>query len=326
MSRLTRFVRRAQVTVPRPQTLWFRLLGRPIPLRVAIISMMKNEGSLVRLWFSYHARIFGAENIFIFDNGSTDRKMIDALRDAEEAGATVNYSFNRPEDFGRKGAIVSTQINRLMPRYDFLVPLDGDEFLTMPGEDLLDPSGKPIFRHLSELVSRKEQFFRIGTALRNHPGTPFGSPVWAKKAIIKRGPPVSLSDGFHLYDFSKKVDLVPSENITPSKLIHVHFAFKDFEGMVQSAREKLKLWAPDFTEAAMKRTVRKNNHVRRFLTMSPEEYYAVEAPGPNAIDLSNVFRNRALGDVPFGQPVIPSAERLRQLQDPINPFYIASID
>ena len=163
MSRLTRLIRHAHARATDPQRLWSRLLQRIIPIRVAVIAMVKDEPLLIRLWFSYHARIFGAENIFIFDNGSTDPEMINALRDAKIAGANVDYSFCKPGDFGRKGKIVSALINRLMRRYHFFIPLDADELLTMPGSELLDRTGKPIFRHLRTLMRREEQFFRIAT-------------------------------------------------------------------------------------------------------------------------------------------------------------------
>ena len=62
--------------------------------------MQKNEADLLRPWVAYHAYLFGAENLYIFDNGSDDPDVIQQLEYVEGQGVTVDRS--HPKEYERK--------------------------------------------------------------------------------------------------------------------------------------------------------------------------------------------------------------------------------
>ena len=48
--------------------------------------MQKNEDDLLEPWIKYHSNMFGAENLFIYDNGSTSPLVAEVLEKAAVDG------------------------------------------------------------------------------------------------------------------------------------------------------------------------------------------------------------------------------------------------
>jgi hypothetical protein len=67
--------------------------------RVACTVMQKNEGTLLRPFLRYHAALFGAENIYVVDNGSTDLAVIGELAAAEREGVCIDRTHGTIEDY-----------------------------------------------------------------------------------------------------------------------------------------------------------------------------------------------------------------------------------
>ena len=51
--------------------------------------MQKDESELLDYWLSYHGEIFGFENLYVFDNGSTDSNLQCVLE--KYAGLGINF-------------------------------------------------------------------------------------------------------------------------------------------------------------------------------------------------------------------------------------------
>lgn len=101
--------------------------------RVACTVMLKNEHALVGAFLRYHANLFGAENLFVVDNGTTDQETLETLARFEAEGVNVDRSFSRKQDYTQKGKIVGNLIKRLDrdADYDLYILLDCDEFVVM---------------------------------------------------------------------------------------------------------------------------------------------------------------------------------------------------
>ncbi|MEL8650170.1 hypothetical protein J4W43_21295, partial [Escherichia coli] len=76
-------------------------------MKLACLMMQKNESRLLKSWLDYHAIIFGLENMYVYDNGSTEKECIDTLKMYERNGLNVEWKFSSREDFENKGYIFS---------------------------------------------------------------------------------------------------------------------------------------------------------------------------------------------------------------------------
>lgn len=137
---------------------------------IRIVMMQRDEGPMLMAWLSYYGRIFGFENLTIFDNGSHDPLTLHLLVQAERCGATVRRDRDDPSDFHGKGLHFAEQI-RLWDDtevYDFALPVDCDEFLVVIGDEGLSTSRDRILEEFASHLGEKRAL-RIGSSLFNIP-------------------------------------------------------------------------------------------------------------------------------------------------------------
>ena len=110
--------------------------------RVACIMMQKDERFLLKPWLAYYGHLFGFENLFVFDNGSESAEVRNILAEYEAKGVTVDRSHASREAYRAKAEIIGGQIILLDARreYDFLIPLDCDEFIVLKEDEGYTPS------------------------------------------------------------------------------------------------------------------------------------------------------------------------------------------
>src|SRR5690606_12482040 len=107
------------------------------PMNIACVMMQKNETALLGPWVEYHAALCGIENLYVLDNGSTDPVTLHELERRTKHGLNVNYDHVGRTAYANREAIVTRIFQDLgqSGRYDFLFPLDCDEFLGMQKPD-----------------------------------------------------------------------------------------------------------------------------------------------------------------------------------------------
>src|SRR5680860_325993 len=106
-------------------------------MRICILSMQRNEGVLLETWAHYHGKLFGYENIHLFDNGSDDSLTIEVLHTLERLGVSLYRDYRTRSDYENKGTVIVNKINELdrtSDEFDFYFPLDCDEFLSAADE------------------------------------------------------------------------------------------------------------------------------------------------------------------------------------------------
>jgi len=115
----------------------FKVYGGKRRLRVASVSMVKNEADIIESFVRYHSLFF--DHMFILDSGSTDGtyRILELLK-AEGLALTVlkedMTAFNQPQAMSRLLRHAAQTGN-----YDLIIPLDADEFLVKDdGGDLRD--------------------------------------------------------------------------------------------------------------------------------------------------------------------------------------------
>jgi Glycosyl transferase family 2 len=132
------------------------------PPRIAVITMARDEGQMLRVWVDHYARHVGRENLVVLDDGSTDGST-DDLR------CTVHRLPGLP---GRAGfelarmALVSGIAQGLLAVYDYVAFVDVDEFLVP------DPAR---YATLPDLVADRwdrEVIGAVGLNLVHVPGEP----------------------------------------------------------------------------------------------------------------------------------------------------------
>ena len=204
-------------------------------MKIACIMMQKNEDLLIEPWILHHAYLFGFENIFIYDNGSSSPVAIEVLSRYQQVGVNVIWDKDTPSDFNRKGWIIGDLIKslQLSGQYDFYIPLDCDELLALAGDSGLTVSQNAILSYFSSQIEQTK-ILRVTRCLLNVPGS---IDVFAilghKKAILPARQFKSLDHGFHEGELTTGKDAVQTD------IVYIHLHNKPFASMLQSAKDKL---------------------------------------------------------------------------------------
>lgn len=238
--------------------------------RVACIMMQKNEDDLLEPWMAYHGWMFGYENLFVFDNGSTNQRVMQILK---KYALKINLvtSRTRKIDFESKGDIVGQLISSLEQHstFDFFVPLDCDEFvaLDVPGGGI-SCSPEAVSAYLAELKN-DPRVLTIKCSYFNVPGQPdnYYRRSGARKCFFAAGSFMAINIGFH----RGKSRHTNEEYKT--QIVHVHFQNKPFATFVTHAKQKLEGRIPDYSPNTLAHYRGRGNHLCRRLLMSEEEYF-----------------------------------------------------
>lgn len=237
--------------------------------RIAIIMMLKDEGELALPWVQYHGSTFGFENLFIFDNGSTDDQSIAAIKFAESQGANCVYDKNTFDDFKEKGEIFCDLIKGLDANdpYDFYFPLDCDEILSakLNGEFVFNLEN--ISHVLSEYQDSPDQL-KIGFCPTNNPLKPdfFKNSASQRKFFFARGSCQKLDHGFH--HGITKTGVTVTTNIA-----YFHFHYRDYQSIQFHSKKKLSGFIENFDIETIKAFRGSGFHLTQYLLQTEEVYY-----------------------------------------------------
>jgi hypothetical protein len=214
--------------------------------RVACIMMQKDESLLLKAWLVYHGYLFGFDNLYVYDNGSSRPDVLDVLRAYEAVGVHVDRSRDLPIDFDRKGHIFGDRIRAWEEdrSYDIVFPLDCDEFVAIAdadGRDCLDIRPGHI------------DLFRV---------------VDFTKCIVPLGNFRSIDHGFH---DARARDV---EDVGTTDIMYVHMHSKPFDELIRHARQKLSPFVDIADAAALRGFTGVGKHLVRYFAMTPETYAA----------------------------------------------------
>lgn len=236
-------------------------------MKVACIMMQKNEIELLKPWFYYHSSIFEASNIYILDNGSTDKAVLSTLKSIESLGAKVIYKYNTNQDFERKGDIIGGLITELdNGSYDFFMPLDCDEFVAVYDQNGNVSCNKlDIQSELNNNINSKDTLVISGQLFN----CPLNNKLFhyqeTRKTFFTKKSFRSLDLGYH---WGKSISL--GEHKT--KITHFHFHNKPFNILLSHAREKLKSRVDSFDPEYLKTYNGLGSHMVRYFLITEDEY------------------------------------------------------
>jgi len=266
-------------------------------MRVAVLTMQKDEGRLLESWIAYHGQLFGTDGLHIVDNGSTDPDTLEVLGKAARAGAKIFHNPS-PRDFERKGEIISRIIAERCGRFDVCFPLDADEFLVRFDERQPTSDKAAIEAELTEFVASGKSVTRLLAAIWNEPGSTFGHHAHQYKVGLRADFPVKLDLGLHLYDHANRRDLVDPDLIHRGRLGIMHFHNRPFADTLGRARLKLAQRVRDFEPATLRDYNGAGGHLIKYFFMTPQEYYAQFSK--HEVDLKPLFDPYGI-EVPFSR-------------------------
>lgn len=239
-------------------------------IRVACVMMLKNERILVEPWLLYHGYLFGFENLFVFDNGSTDPTVRAVLEKFKTVGVTVDYSKTAPNDFDRKGFVIGDLINEFKKdgRYDIVFPLDCDEFVAICSGQGVSCRRDEIMTEIDRLAPL-HRAVRVGRCLDNRPGfiDVFRFPNF-KKTIMPVADFELIDHGFHEGRTTNHFEMCPTD------IIYIHLHYKPFAMQQEHARAKLEPFVDVNDENALRSFTGVGKHLPRYLFMKEEDYYS----------------------------------------------------
>lgn len=231
--------------------------------------MQKDEAFLLRPWLAYHGYLFGLENLFVLDNGSTRPEVRATLIDYERKGVHVDWEHATRRDYLAKGELIGAWIQALdaTRQYDFLIPLDCDEFILLRTESDFVCSREPILTYLAGLIGDK-RILRVPYQLANHP---LNADIYHRydffKVYFPSGTFSPIDHGHHVA--TDRLGLEPKD----TRLVHLHFHHKIFDLKVEQARQGwIGLVDVDDREQ-LESYDGKSAHLKRFFLQSRDQYY-----------------------------------------------------
>lgn len=205
-------------------------------MKVAILMMQKDEVTLLEPWIIHHSRLFGIDNLYIYDNGSSDARCLGTLSKYEREGANIYYDKNTFQDFNGRHNFFLEKFRELQStkNYDFYFPLDCDEFIaTELSSNKTSLERKDIHLELNRLAGSTDTLFIKNTYLNN----PLNSNefIWSlkpEKVFFPNTTMLSLDIGFHRGSTDTRESQV-------SNIVYFHFHRKCYAEYIRSARNKL---------------------------------------------------------------------------------------
>jgi hypothetical protein len=230
--------------------------------------MQKDEDYLLGPWLAYHGHMFGFQRLYVLDNGSMSSRANAVLRKFESLGVHVDRRFNTRDDFCRKGEIVGSVIRSLdvTNRFDFLMPLDCDEFVLLRTPWGYTCQKDSILAYLETLLDEMLAL-RVPYQLANNPfARDFYTCFNFTKTLFARGTFESLDVGYHAGTTKGR----PGNRIVD--LVHIHWHYPPHPTLASRSRRK---WtSPIPPEMALSDPFYdgRSAHLIPYFSMSPAAY------------------------------------------------------
>ncbi|QDH17046.1 glycosyltransferase family 2 protein [Swingsia samuiensis] len=202
---------------------------------IRCLTMQKNESKLLEPWILWHGAICGFSNLTIVDNGSTDPRVENIQAYYESQGVEIIRKYNSHDDFLNKGQIFKKIIQQWdkEKNYDFVIPMDCDEFIAYFLERLsVDPV--EIRSHFENMKDVKATFL-TDRLLLNIPNAPnYYRPQSVPRALFQSQTIVDLDRGLHA------PQTIHTEKYIRTPFIHIHLHNRpNYEEIRRFAREKI---------------------------------------------------------------------------------------
>jgi len=142
---------------------------RSLPPQVAVMTMVRDEGPMLRRWVDHHAGLVGRDNLVVLDDQSSDGS-------TDDLGCTVH---RLPVLDGERFEPIRMQLTSglaeaLLVVYDYVVLLDADELLVT----------SPEFETLADLLSARDYPEVVGAVALNLLHAPGDAPLDLGRPVL----------------------------------------------------------------------------------------------------------------------------------------------
>lgn len=236
----------------------------------ACVMMQKDEITFLEPWLAYHGHLFGFENLYVLDNGSTTPHVREVLIRYAAKGVSIDYSRATRQDYINKGDLVGEIIRRLDAdrKYDFFFPTDCDEFIIKRTEWGFTCDRTAIHDYLDTLRN-EQRVLRIPFQIANHPLVPdFYSYFTFYKAFFAAGTFVWTDHGHHAGE--SRI----GQGFRDTQIIHMHFHYHPFAKYLELAHRKWHGSVRTDDHDQLTNYQGPSMHLAPYFMMTPEQYYA----------------------------------------------------
>jgi hypothetical protein len=273
--------------------------------------MQKDESDLLAHWIEYHGNLFGLENLYVYDNGSTNPVCLDAMDKYKKLRVNFYFEFNSQADFLNKGKILGNKILELESTnaYDFFIPLDCDEFIGAISDSGVISCDSKIIHNELDMHSKTEDVLLFRYQLYNSAFSNmwFSRRYWPK-TFFKSGAYGWLDEGFHR-GRSKK-----GSGEHKTNLIQFHLHNKPFATIQAHTLRKISARVGDKPREEILNYVGAGQHVIKYLRMDEHQYWNhfLRTPHEQYPALLNAFSELGMS-WPFNDSAIVSQNALFEL-------------
>jgi glycosyl transferase family 2 len=270
-------------------------------VKAACVMVAKNEDDLIEPWLFYHGALFGLEHLYVFDNGSTNPRTLSVLERYGKLGVNIDYSRKTPQDHKSRSLWLGSFIQGLADdNYDFILPLDCDEFLALRDVDQIIRCDKPLILAELEKLAGRHAIFQAYHSYPNLIGKAGVYMNWAqKKHFFSRRSFKTTDHGFH------NVTAADGAVFENTDFAYIHYHYKPFDIMVAHSKQKL---SRDYDVSDIN-NIPAANRLGQFLHMEPEKYKDFVAQFKNhkkysAPELQKILSEGGL-NLPFSDYTVP---------------------
>lgn len=247
---------------------------------VRCVTMQKNEDRVLEAWIKYYGYMFGFENLYILDNGSTRNKVHQCLIDYQKSGVNVIYEYNGKDDFENKGKIIKSIAEKWDEKgenYDFLLPIDCDEFVFFCDGENFSVSRNTIHAYLDRLKGSRDAFL-IQHDFINDPKCPgLFYPTVVPKSLFTKGNIGEIDHGFH------HPQPLAGGEVKKSDLGYFHFHNKPFLDVLYHATQKLQKFVNVDDKEALENYSGNGHHLVKYFFMTENEYLNMYSGKPKIL-------------------------------------------
>ncbi|PPQ37828.1 Glycosyl transferase family 2 [Rhodoblastus acidophilus] len=236
--------------------------------KVAVLMIQKDEADLLEPWILHHGEIFGYDNLYVWDNGSSDPRLAETIELWSDRGVRFFDGARRPERYRDKGRLFADQIRNLerFGHYDFFLPLDCDEFIALKAtEGRIETRREAILAAFAALDTG-DDLFAVDYNYPNSQCTRNRFFGWDfNKKFVRRDAFVSMDHGGHA------IVTHSGRPAAPTDFAYIHYYYRPFAHMRAHARAKLILQPEilQLPEAALRQ-----HRLGRYLVMTEADYLA----------------------------------------------------
>jgi hypothetical protein len=273
--------------------------------------MQKDETHLLSHWIEYHGNLFGLENLYVYDNGSSNLGCLEVIDKYKKLGVHFYFEFDSQADFLNKGKILGNKILELEAtnEYDFFIPLDCDEFIGTISDVGVISCDRKIIHDELDMHGKTEDILLFRYQLYNSVFSSmwFSRRYWPK-IFFRSGTFGWLDQGYH-HGKSKN-----GSGEHKTNLIQFHLHNKPFSTVQAHTLRKLSARLGDKSREEILNYVGAGQHVIKYLRMDEHQYWNhfLRTSHQQIPALMNAFSSLGL-DWPFNDSAIASQNALFEL-------------